>query len=170
MNMALGAAGLAATLVTAAGIGWPATRLDVYTEIEIAAPPAAVWTVLADNQRYQEWNPYHVRADGELIEGASLDVEINKPDGSVVKIRPHVLTVEPERRLDWGGGIGGVFKGVHVFELEESGGGCTRLVQRESFTGLFVGFAALDGIEEGYRRMNQALKDRVESEVDPRHC
>lgn len=170
MNMTLAATGLAASVMTAAGIGWPSTRLDVHTEIEIAAPPAKVWSALADNARYGEWNPYHVRVDGDLVEGARLDVELNKPDGSVVKIRPHVLAVEPEKRLDWGGGIRGVFRGVHVFELHASGNGCTRLVQRETFAGLFVGFAELGGIEEGYNRMNRALKTKVESATGSRAC
>jgi len=170
MNMTLAATGLAASLLTAAGLGWPDTRLDVHTEIEIAATPAEVWSVLSDNTRYGEWNPYHVRVDGDLVEGARLDVELNKPDGAVVKIRPHVLAVVPEKRLDWGGGISGVFKGVHVFELHETATGCTRLVQRETFAGLFVGFAELGGIEEGYTSMNRALKARVETASGRQSC
>jgi hypothetical protein len=170
MNMILAATGLAATLTAAAGLDWPSSRLDVHTEIEIAASPAQVWSVLADIARYREWNPYHVRVDGDLVEGTHLNVEIRKPDGSVVKIRPHVIAVVPERRLDWGGGIAGVFKGVHVFELHATGNGCTRLVQRETFAGLFVGFARLDDIEEGYGRMNRALKARVEAGNQPSVC
>ena len=170
MNMTLAATGLALSLTAAAGLNWPSTRVDIHTEIEIAASQAEVWAVLADNARYREWNPYHVRVDGDLVEGARLNVELSKPDGSVVMIRPHVLAVAPEKRLDWGGSIRGVFKGVHVFELHASGNGCTRLVQRESFAGLFVGFAKLDGIEEGYNRMNRALKARVEDDAKGGSC
>jgi hypothetical protein len=170
MNAALAASGLAASLAAATGLFWPTTRLDIHTEIEIAATPEQVWAVLADNGNYRVWNPYHVRVDGTLAEGETLDVELHKPDGSVVHIDPHVLAVVPHRRLDWGGGIDGVFKGVHTFELSATGNGCTRLVQRETFAGLFVGFARLQGIEEGYRRMNEALKAHVETAAAARVC
>ena len=40
---------------------------------------------------------------------------------------------------------------------------CTRLVQRDTFDGLFVRLAHLDGIGEGYNRMNHALKEYVET-------
>ncbi len=163
MNMIILASGLGISALAALAMGWvSATRIDIHTEIEIAAPPEAVWSVLADNERYGDWNPYHVRADGKLREGEKLDLELHKPDGSTVSIQPHVMTVAPHHLLVWGGGITGVFKGVHTFELSRSASGCTKLVQKESFAGLFVRFASLDGIEEGYNSMNRALKDHVE--------
>jgi hypothetical protein len=69
-----------------------------------------------------------------------------------------------------GGGIRGIFRGVHVVELEPVGDNCTRLVQRETFDGLFVRFAHLDGIAEGYERMNHALKEHVEAAAASADC
>lgn len=34
-------------------------------EIEIAAPPSAVWAVLTDYDRYPEWNPFVVNLSGD---------------------------------------------------------------------------------------------------------
>ena len=138
------------------------TQVEIDTEILIAAPPEAVWAVLSDLPRYPEWNPYHVRVEGALEPGAELDVSIEKPNGVAVALRPHVLEVSPGRALVWGGGPRGIFRGEHRFDLAAEGPDCTRLRHSEVFAGLFVGFAKLDGIEPGYRAMNEALKARVE--------
>ncbi len=136
----------------------------IYTEIDIDAPPREVWEILVDNQRYPEWNPYHVRVDGELVVGEPLELEIHKPNGEQIEIEPHVLRIVPYRELTWGGGIRGIFYGEHVFRLSPLGLHGTRLVHEESFDGIAVPFASLDAIEEGYRQMNEALKKRAELE------
>ena len=136
----------------------------IYTEIDIAATPDKVWAVLADNTRYPEWNPYHVSVKGNLAPGEKLKVVIHKPNGAVVKIKPHVMRMVPQRELTWGGGIRGIFLGEHVFLLNEVEKGKTRVVQKEDFSGIVIPFASLDAIEEGYHMMNKALKKRVESQ------
>ena len=50
------------------------TTKSIDTAIEIDAPPCAVYDVLADFDRYPEWNPYHVRVRGGLEVGAPLEV------------------------------------------------------------------------------------------------
>lgn len=142
--------------------GLPAKH--IHTEIDIDASPREVWNILADNARYPEWNPYHVRVDGELEVGASLSLEIHKPNGERIEIEPRVLRIVPQRELTWGGGIPGIFYGEHVFELAPRGRTGTRLVHRESFKGIAIPFASLDAIEEGYRQMNHALKQRAETD------
>lgn len=148
--------------------GCSAPKKYIYTEIRIEAPPEAVWQVLANNQRYPEWNPYHVRVDGELKEGNELEVEIHKPNGQQLVIHPHVMRIELHKRLDWGGGIGGIFTGKHSFRLydisvENSECVHTQLIQDETFAGIVLPFLELDAIQEGYKAMNQALKKRVET-------
>jgi hypothetical protein len=135
----------------------------IYTEIEIAAPTKTVWAILADNNRYPQWNPYHVSVQGVMKEGEKLNVTLHKPNGEVVHIDPHVIRIIPLQELTWGGGIKGIFHGEHTFLLEEIRPGHTKLVQKESFTGFAIPFASLESIEEGYSLMNQALKERAES-------
>ena len=72
----------------------------------------------------------------------------------------------PGRVLEWWGhlGIRGIFDGRHRFELSAHGTG-TRLVQRETFTGLLVPLMArtLDGpTAAGFALMNEALRTRAE--------
>ena len=134
----------------------------VYTEIEIEAPASRVWEILADNESYPEWNPYHVSVRGELEAGRKLEVVLHKPNGERVEIEPRVMRVVPMRELTWGGGVAGIFYGEHVFALEEIDAADTRLVHKEDFVGIAVPFASLDAIEDGYRQMNRALKIRAE--------
>ncbi len=134
----------------------------IYTEIDIDAPVEKVWDVLVDNKNYPSWNPYHVKVEGTLELGAKLNVEIHKPNGQKVEIEPHVMELERNKKLIWGGGISGVFKGVHVFELISLNKNKTTLIHRERFSGIVIPFASLDAIEEGYQLMNEALKRKVE--------
>lgn len=136
---------------------------NIHTEIVIDARPEIVWAVLVDNANYPEWNPYHVRVEGRLVEGEALLVELHKPNGKQLEIEPRVLRVDPYRELTWGGGIRGIFFGEHRFLLEPAASEKTRLVHSETFAGIAVPFAELDAIEEGYRKMNRALKKRVET-------
>lgn len=138
--------------------------VHIHTEIVIDATPREVWAVLSDIAAYERWNPYHVKvsADGDIAPGRSLVVNITKPNGERVTIKPHVIRVECERELTWGGGIRGLFYGEHRLLLEPAGSG-TRLIHSEDFRGLAVRFAGLDAVEEGYELMNRALRSRVES-------
>jgi hypothetical protein len=55
----------------------------------------------------------------------------------------------------------GLFDGRHSFTLERIDGG-TRLTQEETFTGALVPLIGLTKTEEGFRAMNEALRDRAE--------
>lgn len=152
-------AAFAAMLILASGAG---CAKNFYTEIEIEAESEEVWLVLADNEKYPEWNPYHVRVEGTLEVGEELLIEIHKPNGNQLTIEPRVFRVIPGRELAWGGGVPGLFFGEHIFLLERIAPGRTKLIQKETFDGIFVPFAELGSIKAGYERMNEALKRRVE--------
>jgi hypothetical protein len=137
------------------------------SEIEIDAPPAAVWAVLSDLDAYGEWNPFIRRIGGDLREGATLDVRIEPPGGRGMTFAPTVLVARPERELRWIGRllVPGIFDGEHSFELEPIDGGRTRFVQSERFSGILVRVlgSMLGKTELGFEQMNAALKERVEA-------
>ncbi len=141
------------------------THIPIRTEINIDAPRDVVFAKLIDFDDYANWNPYHVYVSGESEVGAELDITVQRPDGKRVDVPAvHVLRLEENRELTWGGGIKGVFYGEHVFLLESTGDGGTRLIHNEDFEGLFIGFADLppDVLTEGYNLMNLALKTLLE--------
>jgi hypothetical protein len=151
-------------------------RVDMSTtiqhEIEIDAPPSAVWAVLADTASYGDWNPFVRRLAGDLREGAKLKARVEPPGGHGMSFRPTVLAAEPERELRWLGRllVPGVFDGEHRFQLEPLAGDRTRFVQSERFTGFLAsGFllgllkGTLEKTRLGFEQMNQALKVRAEA-------
>jgi len=74
---------------------------ELRREIDIEAPPAAVWAVLTDMHSYTEWNPFIPHLAGELREGAKLEVRIEPPGGRAMTFKPTLLGVE--RELRWRG-------------------------------------------------------------------
>jgi hypothetical protein len=138
-------------------------------EVTIGAPPRVVWEILSDLDRYSEWNPFVIEAEGTLTVGSRLMVRLRPPDGRVTTFRPTVTVVEPERTFEWLGhlGVRGVFDGRHRFQLEPTAAG-TRLVQSEQFGGILVLVLSRSletSTRAGFEAMNQAIKTRSEAAV-----
>ncbi|MGY1786360.1 SRPBCC family protein [Geodermatophilus sp. SYSU D00698] len=136
------------------------------TAIEIDAPPERVWAELTDLGAYPEWNPFIVRAEGDVAPGARLSLRMQPVGGRAMGFRPRLLEVAPARELRWLGrlGVPGLFDGEHVFRLEPVGPG-TRLVQEETFRGVLVPLLARSlrrGTLPAFEAMNRALKERAE--------
>jgi hypothetical protein len=135
------------------------------TSIMISSPPERVWEILVDFARYEEWNPFILRAEGEPTTGTTLKVHIQPPGDKGMTHQPTVQVAEPARHLQWLGkvAIPGMFSGRHEFILEAAEGG-TLLRQREEFGGFLVPFLrrTLDRTEDGFQQLNQALKERAE--------
>lgn len=142
------------------------------TEIMIEAPAAVVWEILADLDRYEEWNPFIVSAQGDVTEGSRLRNDMQLSGGRTTTIKPTVTSVEPGRYFEWLGhlGVRGLFDGRHQFKLEAVGEG-TRFIQSEEFTGILVPLFAkmLDGgTRAGFEAMNQEIKKRAEKALAER--
>ena len=138
----------------------------IETSIEIDATPEAVWVTLVDFEAYPDWNPFITAATGSPEAGARLSIHIQPPEGRGMGFKPTVTAAVPSERLEWLGrlGVRGVFDGRHEFRLEPLADGRTRLVQRESFSGLLVGLLLDEAdISAGFEAMNEALKNRVEA-------
>ncbi len=140
---------------------------ELVSEVEIGSPAERVWDVLTDFDAYPEWNPFIRRASGELREGARLEVVIKPPGRRATTFRPIIVKLEPGRELRWLGRLllPKLFDGEHIHRLEPLGEGRTRYVQRERFSGAFVGVfnRQLDDTLRGFEAMNEALKARAES-------
>jgi hypothetical protein len=135
--------------------------------IDIDAPADATWAVVADFPAYPEWNPFLVKAEGELQPGATLAVTFKAGTRKPVTMTPKVVEAEPGRVLRWKGSlpIPGLFVGVHELRVETVDAGHSRFVQRETFRGILVPFLGrlLRDTAGGFAEMDQALKQRVEA-------
>jgi hypothetical protein len=137
----------------------------IRTEIEIAAPPATVWAVLADFGGYPEWNPFITSADGTLAVGEILTLEMVLEGGKPQTFTPSVTAMRENAELQWLGALrwSWLFSAEHRFALTVVGSG-TRVVHSEVFRGLLVPLLrnTIDRTERAFRALNSALRDRVE--------
>jgi hypothetical protein len=141
---------------------------EITTTISISAPPARVWAVLLDFERYPEWNPFVRSIQGSPTEGSVLRVKIQPPGSKAMTFRPRVLRHSVEQELRWRGSllVRGLFDGEHYFSLAAVGADSTRFTQGENFSGLLVPLfrGALDrNTKAGFAAMNLALKQRLET-------
>lgn len=139
----------------------------LHTEIEIAAPPERVWTVLTDFQRYPDWNPFIRSVAGEPRQGGRLTIDLRLPDGKPMKFRPTIVRLRENRELRWLGRLlmPRIFDGEHSFVLDVTPRGSVIFTQGELFRGLLVKLSPkslFDKTRRGFEEMNEALKKRVE--------
>ena len=142
-------------------------RKELYTQIVIQATAEAVWRVLTDFERYPEWNPYISSIEGKFTAGERLEVKFIRGQTKSMTFRPTVQYSEAFREVRWMGHLilPLVLDGEHSFVITPIEGGSIRFVQKEIFTGLLVPLLWRDldtHTREGFRRMNRALKERVE--------
>jgi hypothetical protein len=134
--------------------------------IDIDASAERVWQVLVDFAHYPDWNPFVTSVSGEAVAGGRLKIRLQPPGGRGMTFRPRVLAAFPGREFRWLGRflVPGLFDGEHSFVLEPVGPNRCRLVQAETFRGLFVALfgKGLDATAEGFEQMNTALKTRAE--------
>ncbi len=146
-------------------------RMELHAEAEILASREAVWNVITDFPGYASWNPVIPHAEGEARVGANLNVTIHWPGLKAGRYKLAVLAADPPRELRWLGRfvLPGLLDGNHAFTLESAGENRVRVMQSETFTGLLVpvfSYWLRHNILPGFTLMNEALKQRVEGQVD----
>jgi hypothetical protein len=141
---------------------------EVFTFTTIDAPKQQVWQVLTNFSAYHQWNPLYTEVEGKCLAGARIRVRVQMGDRTL-RYAPEIRTVVPQGELAWNEHLilRGLFDGEHHFVLESIDGGHTRLVQQDRYSGALVPplMKLYQGqAEAGFRRMDDALKKRVEQE------
>jgi uncharacterized protein YndB with AHSA1/START domain len=142
-------------------------QLELRSEVEIARTPKLVWNVLVEIAEYPRWNPFIVRAHGQLAVGATLRLILSPPGGREVKLTREVHALDEARELVWSGGYGWglLLRSRQRFQLMPTAEGArTRLLVAEDLKGPGVtgnNPLALN-IARGTALMNQALKRECE--------
>lgn len=139
----------------------------IQTEIHIAATPRTVWSILTDLQRYPDWNPFIISAQGALTPGQKLTVRIAPPGRKPITFKPTVKSVGEDHELRWLGHLlcPGLLDGRHAFLIKPTPTGCL-FTQTESFRGLLLPLiwkSLNPPTQAGFHLMNKALKARAES-------
>jgi hypothetical protein len=140
-------------------------QLDAAAEID--APPEKVWAVITDLSSFPLWNPFIVRADGELRPGGRLHVTLQVPEMRLVSFRPRLLVVEPGREIRWRGvtGLRGLFDGVHSLSVEPLPDGRSRFRTHEDVTGVLLPVLGrvMQRTQRGFELLAEAVKVRAEA-------
>ncbi len=141
---------------------------EIRTEIEIAAPPTKVWSLLTDIERWEEWSPIINQASGVPSIGSKLNITmVGKEEGEDgPQYHPKITNFDAPRYFRWRAFMmtGFIMTNDKVFELEETSTG-TRLVHIEAFSGMMVPlfWNKLNGhVPSMLNSMNEALKKLAE--------
>lgn len=139
-------------------------KYQINTSILINAAPEVVWNNFFNFRTYPEWNPFIKYIKGNIEQGQKFRVQLNS-----IEFKPRLITLKKEREFTWLGHlfIPGIFDGCHSFQFIDNGDGTTTLIQKEDFNGILVRLMKkkLDTeIMTGFKAMNEALKNRVESQ------
>jgi len=68
---------------------------EILSNIDIAATPERVWSILTDLVAYPDWNPFIRSINGHIETGKKLTVSIQPVGGRAMTFRPTVLRAEP---------------------------------------------------------------------------
>jgi hypothetical protein len=137
---------------------------EIRTEIEIAAPPAKVWSLLVDVDKWHEWSPIIKKSVGQASMGTELDITMmaKEGDGDGPNYKPKITELRENKHFRWRAHMMAAFLFTNdkVFDLEETATG-TKVVHKELFTGmlapLFCGQMEV-GVPPMLNSMNAALK------------
>ena len=136
------------------------TKKIFHVEIEIAAPPEAVWDVLTDTEHYQEWNPTQVEIRGAHALGSKLVAVFDAPEVTPFEVELTVSEMEAPHLLRQRGGVPGIITFDHRWTVTPTEHG-SLVVQHEVDRGIYLLFWDSSWIEPAYKRASEALRDRV---------
>jgi uncharacterized protein YndB with AHSA1/START domain len=137
-------------------------------EFKINAPLEAVWVALTTLQEYERWNPFIIRAAGTMDPGTDLELVCFLQSGKDLRGAAEVTSYEPNRRVSWE--MGSAFKTwtvrMEVHSTDEQTTELTVVTEMKSMPR--IGRApGMDDIEDGFKRMADALNKHVAELASP---
>jgi hypothetical protein len=130
-------------------------------EIDIAAKPEIVWSLLTDSKGFPRWNSTVVGIEGEIRDGERLRLHV---PGTKRTFRPQISGLIPARRMIWSDGLVGVFRGVRTFVLRPHEDNSTDFVMEEHFSGLM--FALTRSMLPDFRPIFEAYANDLKREAE----
>lgn len=144
------------------------TQTLIRVERIIDAAPAAVFQVLADFDRYPEWNEFTEQVITERKVGGSVVLHVNLPGKRRRIMHERFTGFVPGKRISWGVKWGGgiLLDCDRVQEVEAAPDGRTRYVTYEEFNGLLgttVVYFYGESVRRGFELCADSLARRVKA-------
>lgn len=136
-------------------------KKSVQSEINIAAPPEKVWTVLTATENYENWNSVMNLLEGEIKEGNKVKYRFTQDADNVSEIPSTVKKVVAQKLLNQGGGVPLILTFNHKYILESSAEG-TKLTIHEEYEGIGVNFWNPAPVQKAYERLAKDIKRQSE--------
>ncbi len=133
-------------------------------EIDILAPPAAVWAVLVDTANWPKFDPYCERIEGRAALGQTVKAFTTLAPGRAFPVE--VVTFDAPKTMVWKGGIPlGLFTGVRTYTIATTAPGTAKFAITEVFSGALLGLFAksLPDMTEPFAAFCKGLKTAVEA-------
>jgi len=141
-------------------------RKSVHHEIIIQANPDEIWNVLTNMEAYPEWNPTMELLEGSIDEGTKVRYKFTQDENTSSEIDATVYKALTNELLNQKGGIPLVLTFNHKYLLKQTENNTTKVIIHEDYRGIGVNFWDPQPVEEAYKRLNLALKERVEKTTD----
>lgn len=145
----------------------PAPPMRIENRIGIQAPSEIIWEILADVERWPEWNPIYPKAVGSLRIGARLELTLALPGESHREIEPKVIDWVPNEQILWTDITwAGWVKTTRFIEIDEIDRGACIFINGELFVGLvarYYGKKNRRTLKLAFAAMSEAVKIGAEA-------
>jgi uncharacterized protein YndB with AHSA1/START domain len=124
----------------------------------IQAPPAVIWSLLTDVERYPAWNSAIISLDGSIQPGGSIKLKSTLDPKRTFTLK--IKDFQEKTRLVWGDAMGN-----RVYTLEDNGSGGTDFAMTETIGGpLFPLFASqIPSFDTNFEQFTRDLKQAAEA-------
>lgn len=133
----------------------------------VQAPAELVWELISDFSTWNDWNPIHRKAEGQLKIGTPLTIEQELPNEPVRVIQPIVQDWVPFEQLHWRSSrLGGFVTAIRYIEIENMGPQNSTFSNGELFMGPLVRWVSKTErrkLRTAYTQMGEALRDHAEA-------
>ena len=144
--------------------------LTIQEQTIVNASPETVFNIITDLGRYEEWNPWIVKASGTVEEGRLIKVKAKMGD-RIISVQHRILISKPNIEFRWCD-VGWFTKFAYGersrFMKSLANGGVEYRVDL-TVTGFLWWFVKLvygKSMEAGLKAETNALKERAEGSVD----
>jgi len=142
-----------------------AAAFRIEHRLGIPAPAHVVWEVLADIERWPEWNPLYPRAQGQLRIGGGLSLTEAAPGREPAELHPRIVDWVPDAQILWRQSEHwGLVSRLRYLEIEKlSDEGCIFANGEDWYGRLarYVDRGRRRALYEGMEAMSLALRDRA---------